>query len=118
MRSYDQVLVDIVKYVYHYAINDPELFRRARVLLLDSLECAMESLDEVSGRRIIGPPVSETVVPDGFRLPGTNIHIDPVKGAFDLATLIRYLDHNDALGGLEWVILLIILEPLSPLWTG
>ena len=102
MRSYDQVLVDIVKYVYHYTINDPKSFRRARVLLLDSLGCAMESLDEVSARRIIGPPVPETVIPDGFRLPGTDIQIDPVKGAFDLATLIRYLDHNDALGGVEW----------------
>lgn len=102
IRSYDQVLIDIVKYVYHYTINEPESFRRARVLLLDSLGCAMESLDEVSVRRIIGPPVPETMVPDGFRLPGTNIQIDPVKGAFDMATLIRYLDHSDALGGVEW----------------
>ena len=42
------------------------------------------------------------MVPDGFRLPETDIQIDPVKGAFDLATRIRYPDHNDALGGVEW----------------
>ncbi|KAL9579861.1 MAG: hypothetical protein Q9212_004846 [Teloschistes hypoglaucus] len=38
----------------------------------------------------------------GFRLPGTPFELDPVKGAFDMGTLIRYLDHNDALTGAEW----------------
>ena len=28
--------------------------------------------------------------------------LDPVKGAFDMAVLIRYLDHNDAFTGAEW----------------
>lgn len=41
-------------------------------------------------------------MPDGFRVPGTGFQVDPVKGAFDLGVLIRYLDHNDALGGAEW----------------
>ena len=68
MRSYDEVLFDIVKYVYHYTINDPDSFRRARILLLDALGCAMESLDEVPARRIIGPLAPGTVVPDGSRL--------------------------------------------------
>lgn len=102
MRSYDQVLVDIVQYVYHHDIQNPESFARARTLLLDAFGCAIESLDDQSLRRIIGPPVPGTVVPDGFRLPGTTIQLDPVKGAFDFGTMIRYLDHNDALGGVEW----------------
>lgn len=28
--------------------------------------------------------------------------MDPTKGAFDFGTMIRYLDHNDALPGVEW----------------
>ena len=43
-----------------------------------------------------------TVVPSGFRLPGTDHQLDPMKGAFDLGTMIRYLDHNDAYPGAEW----------------
>lgn len=39
---------------------------------------------------------------DGFRLPGTKYQLDIVKGAFDLGTMIRYLDHNDAFPGAEW----------------
>lgn len=102
MPPYDQILVDIVQYVYHYNIQSPKSFARARTLLLDTLGCAIESLDDASVRRIIGPPIPGTIVPNGFRLPGTTIELDPVKGAFDLGTMIRYLDHNDALGGVEW----------------
>ncbi|KAL9134712.1 MAG: hypothetical protein Q9175_004100 [Cornicularia normoerica] len=102
MRSYDQVLVDIVHYVYHYEVKSPESFSRARLLLLDAFACAMESLADPSVRNIIGPYIPGTVVPNGFRLPGTNIQLDPAKGAFDFGTMIRYLDHNDALSGVEW----------------
>lgn len=102
MRSYDQVLVDIIHYVYHYLVKSPDSFSRARLLLLDAFACAMESLADPSVQSIIGPYVPGTVVPDGFRLPGTNIQLDPAKGAFDFGIMIRYLDHNDALSGVEW----------------
>lgn len=102
MRVYDQVLVDIIRYVYHYRIKSSESFSRARMLLLDAFGCAIESLDDVNVRKMLGPPIPDTIVPNGFRLPGTTLQLDPVKGAFDFATMIRYLDHNDALGGVEW----------------
>lgn len=102
MRSYDQVLLDVVQYVYHHDIQNPKSFARARTLLLDTFGCAIASLDDPSLMQIIGPPVPGTVVPNGFRIPGTTIQLDPVKGAFDFGTMIRYLDHNDALGGVEW----------------
>ncbi|TAQ88843.1 hypothetical protein B7494_g2825 [Chlorociboria aeruginascens] len=102
MASVDQVLVDIVKYVYHYDIQAEAAFRRARELLLDALGCAIESLDDAGVVGFIGMPVPGTVVPGGFRLPGTALVLDPVKGAFDLGSMIRYLDHNDALPGAEW----------------
>ncbi|KAJ5467612.1 hypothetical protein N7475_005364 [Penicillium sp. IBT 31633x] len=53
-------------------------------------------------QKLLGPVVKETIVPDGFRVPGTMLQVDPVNGAFDMGVLIRYLDHNDALGGVEW----------------
>lgn len=101
-RSYDRILADIITYVYHYEVTNPDSFSRARILLLDSFGCAMESLNDNSVKAIIGSCIPGTLVPNGFRLPGTAMQLDPVKGAFDFATMIRYLDHNDALGGVEW----------------
>ena len=100
--DYDQILVDIARYVYHYEIHNPESYSRARTLLLDSFGCAIASLGDNSVQKLVGPFMPGTIVPNGFRLPGTKIQEDPTKGAFDFGTMIRYLDYNDALGGVEW----------------
>ena len=102
-QSYDKVLQDIITYVYHFKIDRPEAWKRARLALLDALGCAIESL-HVSPEcaKMIGPVVPQTIVPNGFKLPGTSHQLDPVKGAFDLGSMIRYLDHNDAYPGAEW----------------
>lgn len=100
---YDQVLVDIVDYVFHYEVTSPRAWERAKVALFDALGCAFETLTESGeARDLIGPVVEGTIVPNGFRLPGTSLQLDPVKGAFDLGSLIRYLDHSDAFPGAEW----------------
>lgn len=100
---YDEILVDITTYVFHYEVKSTRAWQRARVALLDSLGCVIETLALSSEcGQLIGPFVPGTDVPNGFRLPGTAYRLDPVKGAFDLASLIRYLDHNDAYPGAEW----------------
>ncbi|EAW14197.1 MmgE/PrpD family protein [Aspergillus clavatus NRRL 1] len=102
-RPYEKYIVDITHYVFHYTIDDETAWSAARVALLDAMGCAIETLatsDEC--RKLLGPPVPGTMVPHGFKLPGTEYCLDPVKGAFDMGALIRYLDHNDALGGAEW----------------
>lgn len=100
---YDQLLQDIVTYVYHTEVTSALAYKRARVALLDSLGCVIETLAQSSeARAFIGPVVPGTIVPNGFKLPGTIFTLDPVKGAFDLGSLIRYLDHNDANPGAEW----------------
>lgn len=100
---YDQVLVDIVSYVFHSEVTGQRAWERAKVALFDALGCAFETLKESQeARDLIGPVVEGTLVPNGFRLPGTLFQLDIVKGSFDLGSLIRYLDHSDALGGAEW----------------
>ncbi|KAL8700118.1 MAG: hypothetical protein Q9201_005624 [Fulgogasparrea decipioides] len=100
---YDQVLQDITQYVYDYEIESSRAWICAKRALLDALGCALETLAESEEvRALIGPINPGTSVPDGFRLPGTPYHLDPLKGAFDLGSLIRYLDHNDAYPGAEW----------------
>ncbi len=43
-----------------------------------------------------------TTVPIGTRVPGTQHYLDPIEGAFDIGTLIRWLDYNDTWLAAEW----------------
>lgn len=104
-RPYDQPIVDIVDYVYRHTLNqdDEAIWKCARTALLDAMGCAIKTAaTSTECRKLLGPVIENTVVPDGFRVPGTGFQVDPTKGAFDLGVLVRYLDHNDALGGAEW----------------
>ncbi|PWY89487.1 2-methylcitrate dehydratase PrpD [Aspergillus sclerotioniger CBS 115572] len=102
-HPYDQPIRDITNYIHNHPITDPEAYTAARIALLDALGCAIETVSKShSARQLLGPFIPGTTVPNGFKVPGTAYQVDPVKGAFDLGVLIRYLDHNDALGGREW----------------
>ena len=102
--DYDCLLVQLVDYVYEVDVTgDADALRVAQLSFLDALGCASESLAKSEDcRDLIGPYVPGTSVPNGFRVPGTSLELDPVKGAFDFGLLIRYLDHNDGFTGLEW----------------
>jgi 2-methylcitrate dehydratase len=100
-QPYDQQIIDIVDYIYKHPIDDNETWKCARTALLDALGCAIETAASKTCHNLLGP-VEGALVPNGFKVPGTNLQVDTLKGAFDLGVLIRYLDHNDALGGAEW----------------
>ncbi|KAH9948882.1 MmgE/PrpD family-domain-containing protein [Amylocystis lapponica] len=97
---FDAVVQSITDYVFDYQVTSEKAWTRARVALLDSLGCAIESVPVCNS--FIGPLVKGTVVPNGFPLPGTSHVLDPLKASFDLGALIRYLDHSDAFPGAEW----------------
>ncbi len=52
--------------------------------------------------RLLGPIVAGTTVPDGVRVPGTAFCLDPVKGAFYIGTMIRWLDYNATWLAAKW----------------
>lgn len=98
---YDEVIVNITDYVYHYEITLGRARGDSRVALLDAIGCAIETAaSSADCKDFLGPVVPGTT--HWFRLPGTCFRLDPIKGAFDLGTMIRYLDHNDALAGADW----------------
>ncbi|KAL9034073.1 MAG: hypothetical protein Q9214_007213, partial [Letrouitia sp. 1 TL-2023] len=100
--AYDKIITDITEYVFRYHPQSPKAYLYARTAVLDALGCAIETVTcSAECRSLLGPIIPGTTVPNGFKVPGTNFQVDPVKGAFDLGTMIRYLDHNDALGGAE-----------------
>ena len=103
LELYDEPITQVVDYVYDYNVESPLALKRAKFALMDALGCAIETLGHSKEcRALIGPSSPNLRVIGGFKLPGTNLELDPRKGAFDMSTLIRFLDHNDAYPGAEW----------------
>lgn len=98
----DQVLVDIVNYVLDYEINSDIALETARNCLIDTLGCGLEALEYPACRKLLGPIVPGTVVPNGARVPGTQFQLDPVQAAFNIGAMIRWLDFNDTWLAAEW----------------
>ncbi len=98
----DAVLSDIATYVLGPEIPSELAWETARQCLLDTLGCGLEALDYPSCTKLLGPIVPGTIVPHGARVPGTNHVLDPVKAAFDIGTIVRWLDFNDTWLAAEW----------------
>ncbi|MBT3529864.1 MAG: bifunctional 2-methylcitrate dehydratase/aconitate hydratase [Gammaproteobacteria bacterium] len=98
----DQVLVDIADYVCDYEINSDEAFDTARNCLMDTLGCGLLALRFPECTKLLGPLVEGTTVPNGARVPGTQYRLDPVKAAWDIGCIIRWLDYNDTWLAAEW----------------
>jgi len=95
----DKVLVDIADYVDRYAVKSGLALETARLALIDSLGCGFEALSYPACTKLLGPVVPGTVVPNGARVPGTPYVLDPERAAFNIGTLVRWLDFNDAFYG-------------------
>ncbi|CBJ80479.1 2-methyl citrate dehydratase [Xenorhabdus bovienii str. Jollieti] len=100
--DYDQVIVDIVDYVMDDTITSPVAYETAHYCFLDTLGCGLEALEYPACKKLLGPIVPGTVVPNGVRVPGTQFQLDPVQAAFNIGTLIRWLDFNDTWLAAEW----------------
>jgi 2-methylcitrate dehydratase len=98
----DQVLVDIADYVTKYKIASKEAYETARYCLIDTLGCGFEAQTFPACMKLMGPIVDGTVVPNGARVPGTRYQLDPVQAAFNIGTMIRWLDFNDTWLAAEW----------------
>jgi len=98
----DQVLVDIADYVDSYEITSDEAYDTARNCLIDTLGCGLLALRFPECTKHLGPIVPETVVANGARVPGTSHVLDPVKAAWDIGAMIRWLDFNDTWLAAEW----------------
>ena len=98
----DKVLVDIADYVQKYKVSSKDAYETARYNLMDTLGCGFEALEYPACTKLLGPIVPGTVVPNGAKVPGTQFQLDPVKAAFDLGAMIRWLDFNDTWLAAEW----------------
>ena len=98
----DRVLVDIAEYVGKHEVKSAEAYNTARLCLMDTLGCGLEALDYPACTKLLGPLVPGTILSKGARVPGTRFELDPVQAAFNIGTIIRWLDFNDTWLAAEW----------------
>ena len=98
----DDVLVKIADYVLTKDIESSEAYNTARNCLMDTLGCGLLALTFPDCKNLLGPYIEGTKVPGGVRVPGTKHVLDPVKGAWDIGAIIRWLDFNDTWLAAEW----------------
>ena len=99
---FDQPLIDIVDYALTYKITSDLAYETARYCLLDTLGCGLQALDFPACTKLLGPLVPGLTMTNGARVPGTSYELDPVQAAFNIGTLIRWLDYNDTWLAAEW----------------
>ncbi|MAA66248.1 MAG: 2-methylcitrate dehydratase [Alteromonadaceae bacterium] len=100
--DYDDVLQKIADYVLTFTVQSPEALDTARNCLMDTLGCGLLALRFPECTKHLGPIVEGTTVPHGARVPGTSFRLDPVKAAWDIGCIVRWLDYNDTWLAAEW----------------
>ena len=100
----DELLLQIADYTL--AVNDLtslEAFETARLCLMDTLGCGLLALSYPACTKLLGPIVPGATLPErGARVPGTDFELDPVRAAFNIGAMIRWLDFNDTWLAAEW----------------
>jgi len=107
LRSAERTEVDaVITAIADYALSGPapsELaWDTAYYCLMDTLGCGLQALHHPACTRLLGPVVPAALLPGAARVPGTGLELDPVTAAFNIGTMIRWLDFNDAWLAAEW----------------
>lgn len=100
-REPDQLLRDISEYVTGFEITSTEAYDTARVALMDTLGCGFEALEYPECVKLLGPIVPGVTARHYARVPGTQFELDPVTAAFNIGTLVRWVDFSDTWLGAE-----------------
>lgn len=100
--QFDPLLNKLADYICDYSITSNLAFETAKFCFADSLGCAMLALTFPACKKLLGPWVEGCQIELGARVPGTAFELDPIKAAFDIGTLIRWLDYNDTWLAQEW----------------
>ncbi|MGN7285069.1 bifunctional 2-methylcitrate dehydratase/aconitate hydratase [Shouchella rhizosphaerae] len=101
-RKTDLLLEEIAEYVLKKDITSEEALETAAHVLVDTIGCGILALRYPECVKMLGPVVPGTIVPNGIKVPGTSHVLDPIRGAFNIGTMIRWLDYNDTWLAAEW----------------
>jgi 2-methylcitrate dehydratase len=98
----DILLQQTADYVLNESPVDAEAESMAQLCLMDSLGCALQALSYPACTKLLGPIVPGAVLSGGARVPGTSYELEPVRAAFNIGAMIRWLDFNDTWLAAEW----------------
>src|ERR1035437_2337614 len=98
----DPLLADLADYALNYSAPSDEALDTARWCLLDTLACGIMALAYPACTKLLGPVVPGTSIVNGARVPGTSYELDPVQAAFNIGTIVRWLDFNATWLAAEW----------------
>ena len=101
-QPYDQEIQEIVDYALSYSVTSDLAYKTAWYCLLDTIGCGLEALEYPACTKLLGTLAPGTTTKNGVRVPGTNLELDVVQGAFAIGTAIRWLDFNDTWLAAEW----------------
>jgi 2-methylcitrate dehydratase len=99
---FDPVLTDIARYAREARTDSAVAYDTARYCLMDTLACGFQAMQYPACTKLLGPVVPGATMPGGARVPGTSFELDPVQAAFNIGTLVRWLDFNDTWLAAEW----------------
>jgi len=102
--QFDQVIQDIVDYVLDYDVTQSSnAMETARYDWMDSMGCALLALNYPACTKLLGPVVPGADMPgNGARVPGTSYELDPIRAAWNIGAMVRWLDYNDTWLAAEW----------------
>ncbi|WP_028389490.1 bifunctional 2-methylcitrate dehydratase/aconitate hydratase [Legionella fairfieldensis] len=100
--NYDPVIAGIADYVLNKEIDSAVAYETTRLCLMDTLGCGILALNFPECVKLLGPVVPGASLEGGARVPGTPYQLDPVQAAFNIGTMIRWLDFNDTWLAAEW----------------
>ncbi len=98
----DPLLSDLADYALNYSTPSEEALDTARWCLADTLACGILALGFPACTKLLGPIAAGTITARGARVPGTGYELDPVQAAFNIGTIVRWLDFNDTWLAAEW----------------
>lgn len=98
----DPLLCELADYVLSDQPFSDLATDTARYCLMDSLGCGLLALTFPDCVKHLGPVVPGAKMAGGVRVPGTSFELDPIKAAFDIGCVVRWLDFNDTWLAAEW----------------
>jgi 2-methylcitrate dehydratase len=102
MQPVDSLIDQLADYAASTLNASDEAITTARLCLMDALGCGMLALTDSNCQRVLGPIVEGATMAEGCLVPGTDWRLDPVRSAFNLGGIIRWLDFNDTWLAAEW----------------
>lgn len=101
--DFDPAIAAIADYVLDYDVTaSREAMTNARYCWMDTIGCGLYALNFPDCTKLLGPIVPGATLPGGARVPGTAYQLDPVRAAWNIGAMVRWLDYNDTWLAAEW----------------